>query len=200
MPKPDVIKILEEMSSCVDRWHNEDCATPTHDLSGLAGVVMDQCGFNYLLWHEEDKARMQDVEDAVIVRVKRSIDALNQKRNDTIEKVDEVILSQLASEGVSVSEDTPFNTETPGSVLDRLSIAVLRRYHLAEEMERDDVDQEHIEKARASVSRVDEQKGDLAHSLEELLNDIFSGRKQLKIYRQFKMYNDPALNPALYKQ
>ena len=42
-----------------------------------------------------------------------------------------------------------------------------------------------------------EQHRDLSQSLAELLDDIFAGRKRLKVYLQFKMYNDPTMNPYL---
>jgi hypothetical protein len=198
MPKPDVWKIVNDMESCVKMWHEDNGTEPAHDLKGLVGVSMDLCRSNYLLWHEEDEARREDVADEVIVRVKRSIDGLNQSRNDMIEKMDEVLLSQLHAEGVETSESAPMNTETAGSVFDRLSISVLRRYHLEEEVDREDADAAHIEKARGSVTRIIEQQNDLKGALDLLLDEIFAGTRRLKIYRQFKLYNDPELNPALY--
>ena len=43
-----------------------------------------------------------------------------------------------------------------------------------------------------------EQKKDLSMALDQLLSDIRDGKKYMKIYKQMKMYNDPALNPVLY--
>ena len=59
---------------------------------------------------------------------------------------------------------------------------------------------------RRSTSRARRQVGDSAlcstrifpTALDELLTDLAAGKKRLKIYRQFKMYNDPQLNPYLY--
>ncbi|MEM8864289.1 MAG: DUF4254 domain-containing protein, partial [Planctomycetota bacterium] len=90
--------------------------------------------------------------------------------------------------------------ETPGSAIDRLSIMSLRIFHMEEELERDDVDGEHIERVQQKLARCGVQLHDLSTSLGELLSDIFAGRKLLKVYRQMKMYNDPTLNPALYKR
>ena len=100
---------------------------------------------------------------------------------------------------VRPQKDAQLNTETPGSAIDRLSIMSLRIYHLKEQLNRRNVDQEHFDKVRERISRCELQAAALSESLAELLADIFSGRKLLKGYRQMKMYNDPALNPYLYK-
>jgi len=181
-----------------ERWHTgTDDALP-HGVGGFAGVVLDQHRFNYLLWHEEDQARRTDVDDSVIARVKRTIDRLNQCRNDAIEMVDEAILEDLGALGLR-ADRAPINTETPGSVFDRLSIAALRIYHLDEELRRDDVDGAHTENVLAKLGRFREQRDDLIAALDALLDDIYAGRKRLKVYRQFKLYNDPTLNPAVYR-
>ena len=99
---------------------------------------------------------------------------------------------------VTVDESTPLNTETPGSAIDRLSIMALRIYHLREQLERTDVDQQHQEKVENKLAVCLMQQADLSQSLQELLNDIFAGKKRHRTYRQNKMYNDPTLNPYLY--
>ena len=92
------------------------------------------------------------------------------------------------------------NTETPGSTIDRLSILALRRYHMQEQADRADASEEHRAKVRGRMEILAEQHRDLSAALAELLDDIFAGRKRLKVYFQFKMYNDPTLNPYLYQQ
>ena len=37
-----------------------------------------------------------------------------------------------------------------------------------------------------------------ADAIDQLITDIEAGRKYMKVYKQMKMYNDPALNPVLY--
>ncbi len=190
----DVLRLHEDT---VALWHKEPIANP---YDGILQLICKQHTFNYLLWHEEDIARSRDVSDAKIAEVKRNIDGYNQQRNDHIEKVDDWITGWLISHNVEAPEGTPINTETPGSVIDRLSIMSLRIYHMIEQTQRSDVDQQHLESVNAKLARCHEQRGDLAHSLSQLLDDIQAGRKCHKTYRQFKMYNDPTLNPYLYDQ
>ncbi len=197
MPKPDARDLADRQLQFVARWHSETDAALPHGLDGFAAVVLDQHRFNYLLWHEEDQARRTDVDDAVIARVKRSIDRLNQSRNDAIEAVDETIVNDLSAAGVR-ADAVPMNTETPGSVFDRLSIAALRIHHLGEELERDDADSAHVERVTRKLGRFREQRDDLIAALDTLLDDVYAGRRRVKVYHQFKLYNDPATNPAVY--
>ena len=195
---PDAHAIAELQLQCVERWHEQNDESLPHRESDFAGLVIDQHRFNYRLWHEEDEARRTDVGDDVIGRIKRAIDRLNQQRNDHIEKLDEAFLTQLAAEQIQAPGDAPLNTETPGSAFDRLSILALKIYHMNEQTERADATEAHRRQARERVARLREQREDLISALQQLLDEIYAGRRRLKIYRQFKMYNDPALNPALY--
>ncbi len=194
-PRIHVPEITDLHAHTVALWHTQDVANP---YEGLLGLVCQQHSFNYLLWHEEDIARSPDVGDERIAQVKRAIDRYNQQRNDGIEKLDACFLQMLAAEKIEPLPDARQNTETPGSAIDRLSILALRRYHMQEQIDRADASEEHREKARARLAVIDEQHRDLSNSLQELLDDIFAGRKRLKVYFQFKMYNDPSMNPYLY--
>ena len=193
----DVVLITDLHRETVARWHQEEVNNPH---SGFLGLVCEQHKFNYLLWHEEDIARSPDVPDSRIATVKRAIDGYNQKRNDAIEKLDDALIAELQSRGVVPVEGSPLNTETPGSAIDRLSILSLRLYHMREQADRKDADEAHRTKVQGRLAVIEEQHRDLAGALAELLDDIFAGRKRLKVYRQFKMYNDPTLNPYLYGQ
>ena len=154
--------------------------------------------YNFKLWHEEDIARVKDIDPLRIVEAKRNIDQYNQARNNAMEKIDEWILNFLATKGV-IAKDK-LHSETPGMMIDRLSIMQLKRFHMEEETLRTDVAEEHIAKCAVRVKVLDEQIGDLANCLQNLLAEIESGALQFKVYRQFKMYNDPSLNPELYKR
>ena len=137
--------------------------------------------------------------DARIAAVKRAIDRYNQQRNDWIEKIDEAFIELLATEGILPRAGARLNTETPGSAIDRLSIMSLRIYHFDEQLTRDDADDNHRANVAERLARCRFQHADLSQSLAELLDDIWAGRKLLKVYRQMKMYNDPTLNPYLYR-
>lgn len=189
--------VLKLQEATVARWHIE----PVDNLyDGFLGIVCKQHAFNYNLWHQEDIARSRDVTDSEIAQVKRNIDTLNQNRNDWIEKIDDWISEMLSQQGELEKCTAPMNTETPGSVIDRLSIIALRIYHLQEQLERNDVGQEHLDSVQQKIAICLLQRSELAQSLDELICDLLAGRKRHRTYRQFKMYNDPALNPYLYQQ
>jgi hypothetical protein len=189
-----VAEITELHRRTVEAWHYEEL---TNAYDGLLAIVCRQHQFNYLLWHEEDVARSPDVADDRIAAVKRTIDHYNQQRNDWIEKLDEALLDELRRQGVSAT-GAPANTETPGSVVDRLSILALRIYHYREQLERADVSPDHKSRVEDRLATCLAQHADLSTSLAQLIDDIYAGRKALKLYRQLKMYNDPSLNPYLY--
>ncbi|NUQ62612.1 MAG: DUF4254 domain-containing protein [Pirellulales bacterium] len=191
----DVQAITQLHRICVERWHRRDIDNP---YEGFLRLVCEQHERNYRLWHEEDIARSKDVADKDIAQVKRNIDRLNQQRNDLIERLDDALIAELAMTEVVPVAGARLNTETPGSVIDRLSILALRLYHMQEQADRSDADPQHCEKAKARLVVLREQHSDLSNALTELLADLFSGRKRLKVYRQFKMYNDPTMNPYLY--
>ena len=193
----DVRAITELHRETVERWHHQAVDNPYR---GFLALVCEQHQRNFLLWHEEDQARDPHADDAQIAAVKRRIDRLNQERNDWIERLDEAILKALAAWCVALRPRARLNTETPGSAIDRLSILALRIYHMEEQARRLDVDEAHREKARQKLEILYRQHEDLSRALAELLADIFAGRCEMRVYRQFKMYNDPAYNPYLYQQ
>lgn len=178
-------------------WHSEPAQYDSLDID-INPIALELAYRNYLLWHEEDKARRTDVDDSVIATVKRAIDKLNQKRNDLIEKLDEVILAEL-SRTIPKSATNEINSETPGSIVDRISIMSLKIYHMGEDSRRPEIDDEHRQRSLHRLAVLKLQRSDLYGALGRLLDDYLIGRKQMKLYRQFKMYNDPTLNPELYK-
>ncbi len=184
------------LADLVARWHEIE---PAHSEGGLRGKVCDLHRFNFLLWHEEDIARSPDVTDARIAQVKRAIDGYNQARNDAIEKVDDWLIAELAARGVVASPGAPAATETPGAAIDRLSILELRRYHMREQVDRPDATPEHREKAADRLVVLDAQRDHLVAAVDRLLAEIFSAKRPLRVFRQMKMYNDPTMNPYLYK-
>jgi hypothetical protein len=191
----NVREIIDLHAATVQQWHQHHIDNQYND---FLNVVCRQHQQNFKLWHQEDIARSPDVSDADLARVKRSIDKLNQQRNDLIEQLDDAIIIQVNIQETTAQPIAKQNTETPGSAIDRLSILSLRIYHMEEQAFRTDASDEHIAKAKSRLEILYEQHRDLCRSLQDLLDDIFAGRKCMKIYRQFKMYNDPTMNPYLY--
>jgi len=181
---------------CVARWHQQAIDNPN---DGFMRIVCYQLSYNFRLWHEEDKARSPTASDTEIAQVKRAIDKLNQQRNDWIEKLDDWVTEELGRRGIAAPEKSPQNTETIGSAIDRLSILALRIYHLTEQLERPDATAEHRESVARKLAIALAQHEDLSAAAQQLADDLFAGRKRHKTYRQLKMYNDPALNPYLYR-
>jgi len=161
---------------------------------GLMRHVADNHRCNMLLWEQEDLARRRDAPDAEIVGNKRAIDRYNQARNDAIEAMDEALLAAIA---VAPQPGAWVNSETAGSIIDRLSINSLKLHHMSLEAQRDDADDGHRARCRSRLERLVQQRRDLLGCLDALLRGMQDGRCTYRIYRQFKMYNDPALNPYL---
>lgn len=147
-------------------------------------------------WHLEDIIRKPDIDPVEALVIKRRIDKSNQDRTDLVERIDSYFLSKYKD--VKVIPDATINTESPAWAIDRLSILVLKIYHMQSEVDRTDVDEKHINSCQQKLNVLLEQKKDLSTALDQLLNDISEGRKYMKVYRQMKMYNDPSLNPMLY--
>ncbi|HTX19066.1 MAG TPA: DUF4254 domain-containing protein [Bacteroidota bacterium] len=162
----------------------------------LDGIVFELLSRNHELWLHEDFARRRDVAAAEIAETKHAIDSLNQRRNDTIERIDEWLLEHHY--GAMAEKNLPLRTETPGSALDRLSILSLKIYYMSEQTKRTDVDDAHRAECRARLRVLKRQQKNLREALKQVLSDLNRGVIRMIVYRQFKMYNDPALNPQLY--
>lgn len=172
-------------------WHDGGEAA---GVEGLLTLVMANHRANFDLWHEEDKARDPGATDAAITQVKRAIDGLNQRRNDLVEAMDEMLLG-AAPAG---SEGAPLHSETPGMMIDRMSILTLKIFHTREQVERVDATEAHRQRNAARLRVLEEQCEDLTLCLASLWREVLGGTRRFRIYRQMKMYNDPELNPAIY--
>ena len=187
-----VTQLVEQQHLKTKGWHNE---TPQVSGQGFLALVEENHRFNFLLWHDEDKARREDKGFEYVYKAKRNIDHYNQQRNNFIEKMDAWIVEhyQPASNGC------PFNSETPGMMIDRLSILSLKHYHMQLQTIRDDVSDEHCEKCQQKLTVISQQSQHLTQALTELLQDVSKKTRSFHLYHQFKMYNDPKLNPQLYR-
>jgi hypothetical protein len=151
--------------------------------------------FNTSLWNEEDLARRTKVGDAEIAKNKRAIDRFNQSRNDHIEKIDDLIIAALAS--VKRAEMAYRSSETPGSMIDRISILSLKIFHTNKQLARSDIDDDHRRICLNRAATLSEQRVDLTDCLVTLVREASVGGMYFKVYRQYKMYNDRKFNPAL---
>ena len=196
-PLFDAKQLADLLNHCVQQWHQGPISTAHKDAT--LSLAMSLQSHNFSLWHEEDKARDPHATDELIAQVKRSIDKLNQQRNDAMEKVDEHILQALQARGVNPAQEASLHSESVGAIVDRLSILALKVFHMHEQTERTDTDQAHLDSCAAKLQVLREQQQDLAQCLGELHDGLLSGQRRFKVYRQMKMYNDPSLNPVLYK-
>jgi hypothetical protein len=147
-------------------------------------------------WHLEDIVRDPQIDPVKGLELKRRIDRSNQERTDLVEKIDDYFLNLYAT--VQLLPSATINTESPAWAIDRLSILILKLFHMQEEVNRQDASDEHRNKCSVKLEVLQMQQLDLSCSIDELISDISSGRKEMKVYRQMKMYNDPSLNPVLY--
>lgn len=149
-------------------------------------------------WHLEDIIRNPEIDPVEALSIKRRIDKSNQDRTDLVEKIDDWFYHKYAD--VVICNDAGINTETPAWAIDRLSILALKIYHMQVEASRAEASEEHRRNCRKKLDTLLVQRKDLSTAIEQLVDDLSSGKKYMKLYRQMKMYNDPALNPVLYQQ
>jgi len=147
-------------------------------------------------WHLEDIIRLPEINPVEALQIKRRIDKSNQDRTDMVEKIDDYFLEQFKS--VVPKAGARINSETPAWLIDRMSILMLKIYHMKEQTERTDASAEHLAKCTLKLATLMEQKTDMQQAFDELMEDIGSGTRRFKVYRQMKMYNDASLNPMLY--
>ena len=167
----------------------------------------DQKDFRFLLyqknwidtvqWHLEDIIRDPEIDPVEALKIKRIIDASNQKRTDLVEYIDGYFLEKYKS--VKTISSATINTETIAWAIDRLSILALKIYHMKEESERQTADENHKVNCLKKLDVLNDQRKDLCSAIDQLIEDIESGKKYIKVYKQMKMYNDEDLNPVLYK-
>ena len=157
-----------------------------------------KCWIDTVQWHYEDIIRDPQIDPVEALSLKRRIDRSNQDRTDLVEDIDSYFRQQYSE--VTPLPDARLNTESPAWAVDRLSILALKIYHMQEQVDRTDAEEEHRERCRMKLDVLLEQQKDLSTAIDQLLADIEAGRKYMKVYRQMKMYNDPATNPVLYKK
>lgn len=202
---PDLKKTISISNNIINRWHQEEHQINSFNdaLKLIDNKNKDDIYYhvellsllNTALWHEEDKARDPDASDECIADVKRKIDKLNSMRVTKVEEIDILLYSQT-----SFNKNAVLNTETPASVLDRLTILCLKHYHMSIEAERADSSEDIRNKCAQKFHSIKRQLNDLSEAYSVLIAEIHSGKRRYELYGQFKMYNDPELNPVLYNK
>jgi hypothetical protein len=186
----------------IEQYHvKDDIDQPLHNpyaKETIENLLFKKNWIDTVQWHLEDVIRNPAIDPQTALQIKRRIDKSNQDRTDIVEATDHVIYNNLKS--VKTDSKAGINTETPGWAIDRLSILALKIYHMQVEANRTDASEEHIRNCQQKLATLIEQKEDMFLSIDELLDDLAAGRKKMKLYKQMKMYNDPSLNPVLYKK
>ena len=190
--KFDAQEIAARQTELTARWHQ---VAPAAAGEGFARLLEENHLRNFSLWHEEDVARRDDLGFERIYQAKRNIDRFNQERNNFAEEIDQAVVAALNPP----ASGCPRNSETPGMMIDRLSILALKEFHMHEETVRPEAAAAHKEKCAEKLARIRQQRSDLTTCLADLFADVAAGRRTFSVYFQFKMYNDPALNPQLYR-
>ncbi len=189
--------IISQHDRLTALWHEEPAATPSESYGRFLDTVIAQHLANFQLWHTEDDARSPHATDHDLAEVKRAIDRINQRRNDLTETCDMVLLDHLRPLNLP-NPKAELNSESPGLIIDRLSILALKIFHTTEEVERHDAPQGHAERNRQRLQILKDQRDDLAGCLDRLWQQTLTRRRRFNLYLQLKMYNDPALNPSVY--
>lgn len=190
----------EVFDRCVADYHKTDNIDASirnpYKAGSLEAILYSKNWVDAVQWHLEDIIRDPAIDPAEALELKRRIDRSNQVRTDMVEDIDTWMRERYKD--TAVLEGATINTESPAWALDRLSILALKLWHMREQAERTDASAEHIDRCRAKLDVLLEQRQDLSLAIDQLLDDIAAGRKYMKVYRQMKMYNDPATNPVLY--
>jgi len=189
----DPDEIVRHQAEWTAKWH--EAPTPPLVTPPWEYIVRNH-RMNFDLWHEEDMARRDDLGAERVREAKRTIDRCNQSRNDAIEQLDAWLLSQLPP----APRASPQHSETPGMIIDRLSILSLKVYHMRIEATRESASEAHRARCREKYAILEKQALDLKSCLATLLAELGSGTRHFKLYRQLKMYNDATLNPQLYSK
>ncbi len=196
MPLPPLPAIATLHDYATRLWHEDEQAEPPA-VSELEALIHQQHRTNFELWHLEDAARAPAIPDAELARVKRAIDTVNQRRNDLAESCDRLLLALLAPHRLPHPE-AELASESPGLMIDRLSILALKLHHTREEVQRPGAPGGHAERNRERLGMLVEQRADLENALERLWRRVLASERSFKVYRQLKMYNDPNMNPSVY--
>jgi hypothetical protein len=190
-------QIFEQAVKDYHQYNNIDQPCKSQfPVNSFEDILYNKCWIDTAQWHMEDEIRNPAIEPTEALQWKRRIDKSNQDRTDIVEVIDDYFFTKYKA--VQPKATARFNTESPAWAIDRLSILILKIYHMREETLRTNVSEELLNKNKQKLAVLLQQQSDLSLAIDELLSDIEKGDKYMKVYRQMKMYNDPELNPVLY--
>jgi hypothetical protein len=203
MTKTKISKLaIEIFKKSVNDYHIHDDinrkAINPFEVKSFEHLLYEKNWIDTVQWHYEDIIRDPEIDPNEGMKLKRMIDSSNQNRTEMVEYIDSYFLNLYSK--VTPVNNASINSESPAWALDRLSILILKIYHMDEESKRVDVSEKHRSNCQAKLDVLLDQQTDLSESINQLLEDISSGQKKMKVYKQMKMYNDESLNPVLYKK
>lgn len=190
-------RLIEWFNDLTELWHKTAPIRPK-DISSPQGLTQWVHYKNFVVWHLQEQIRRKETSDEVIVESGKSIDYHNLKRLEAIEQIDIWLENVLNAAGLHPEPSVEVNSESPGSIIDRLSILTLKIYHLNEHLMNADLNEEQRQLTALRLSILEEQRNDLANALNKLLLDLRQAKKRHQVYRQFKIYNDPSFHPEQY--
>lgn len=197
MKAMDLYHLFEQQVADYHTTDSVDAPFRNHYPAGsFEALLWEKSWVDTVQWHLEDLVRPADVDPVYALSIKRRIDSSNQHRTDLVERIDDHYYTHF--QHIAPLPDARINTETPAWAIDRLSILALKIYHFSIEAQRGDAD--HRARCQNKLDTLLQQREDLTTAIDQLLDDLAAGRRRMKLYRQMKMYNDPSLNPALYKK
>jgi len=199
MKAQDCLSIFEQAIQDYHQYDDVNSAIQNPYQEGtIQHVLYLKSWIDTVQWHYEDIIRDPNINPVEGMELKRKIDKSNQHRTDVVEQLDDYYISLF--EKVTPQSSATLNTESPGWVVDRISILCLKIYHMQEQVTRLDVSEAHKTQCANKLAILLDQKNDLTTSFNGLLDEFAQGTKKIKVYRQMKMYNDESLNPVLYKK
>ena len=195
-------KALQIFKESIDKYHLIDSVDQKfnnpYPNGSISNLLYSKNWIDTVQWHLEDLIRDPLINSEKGMAIKRKIDLSNQKRTDIVEYIDDYFLNEFKK--IKIKKNATNNSETLAWAIDRLSILVLKIYHMNEEVERHGTSFEHKKKCKIKLEILNFQKQDLSKAIDQLILDIQKGIKYIKVYKQMKMYNDNTLNPILYNK
>ena len=196
---PEIAERVVELQDALTRqWHGQaDQQKVRFPIPDIAVAVTELHRQNFDLWNLEDQSRSTAISDHDIAEVKRKIDMLKLRRSQIIAEID-IQLNKRYFPKV-MNGELPWNSESVGNIIDRLSIGSLRTHVLGANTSFEDALDFEFSESAEKMALVSKARDDLKTSLKVLVEEILEGSRQNKIQYQIKLYNDPEFNPHLNK-